>query len=234
MLPPIPPEWLHPPSIEAATTIQRTLAASVLTEDDLGTVETVAGADTSSDRFDPTRTVHASMVALSFPGLEVLGTAAQSGSDAFPYVPGYLSFRESPFLVEAFKQLRPVPDLIFVDGQGISHPRRLGIACHLGLLLDRPTIGVAKSILVGKPAGPLGPEPGDRVPLVWKGLTIGTVLRTRRNANPLYVSPGHRISLETAVEWVLRTGRGYRLPEPTRQAHLASNVVRRAANAQRS
>lgn len=225
---PFPQEWLHPPSLSAATALQRELATRVVAEDAFGPVRRVAGADVSANRFDPTRTVYAAVASLDWPGLEVAETGLATGRSAFPYVPGYLSFRESPILLDALDRLVQPPDLIFVDGHGISHPRGIGVASHVGVLLDRPTIGVAKSILVGQPAGPLGPEPGDSVPLVWHERQIATVLRTRRNARPVYVSVGHRVSLATAVDWVLRAGRGYRLPEPTRQAHLAANRLRRS------
>ena len=167
-------------------------------------------------------------MSLSAQQLTVADAATLSGPAAFPYVPGYLSFRESHFLVRAFAELSPPPDLVFMDGHGFSHPRRLGLACHFGLLVDRPTIGVAKTILVGAPAGPLGSEPGDTVPLVWEEREIGAVLRTRRNANPIYISVGHRISLRSAVDQVLAATRGLRLPEPIRQAHLEANRLRRS------
>jgi deoxyribonuclease V len=118
-----------------------------------------------------------------------------------------------------------------VDGHGIAHPRGLGIAAHLGVVLDVPSIGVAKSPLVGRPEVPLGEEVGESAPLVWRGRVLGTLLRTRRRANPLYISVGHRVTLASAVGWVQRCATGYRLPEPTRQAHLAANVARRADQA---
>lgn len=231
--PDIPDAWLHPPSIKAAAEIQRELAARVVTQDAFDAdVRRLAGADISHNPRDPSKIVHALLVTLDWPSLAVTGNAGVSIVADFPYISGYLGFREGPSLVAAYAQLADdPPDLIFVDGHGISHPRGLGIASHLGVLLDRPTIGVAKTILVGEPAGALGPEPGDHVPLVWKGRTIGAVLRTKRKCKPLFVSTGHRVSLSSAIEWVLRTTRGYRLPEPTRQAHLAANVRRRAASA---
>jgi deoxyribonuclease V len=143
-----------------------------------------------------------------------------------PYVPGLLGFREIPALLAAWEKLRAKPDLVLVDGHGVAHPRRLGIAAHLGVMLDVPAIGVAKSVLVGGEDPPLADEPGAETPLVWRGERIGTALRTRRRSNPLYVSIGHRVSLETAVAWVRRATNTYRLPEPTRQAHLAANALR--------
>lgn len=225
--PKIAREWLYPESISAASETQRLLAQRVVTEDAFGEVRTVAGADISHNVRDPQAIVYAAMVLLEWPGLAVRDRAGVRTRSDFPYVPGYLGFRECPSLVAAYERLPAVPDLIIVDGHGISHPRGFGIATHLGVLLDRPTIGVAKSILVGAPAGEPGPEPGDHVPLVWRDRTIGAVLRTKRRVNPVYVSIGHRISLPTAIEWVMRMVRGYRLPEPTRQAHLAANLLRR-------
>lgn len=229
MAEPIPREWLHPASLQEATAVQRLLAGRVVTEDAFSPIRRVGGADISCNARDPGGMVHAALVTLDLPGLAVAATAAASGPSDFPYIPGFLAFRETPFLVEAFRRMESPPDLIFVDGHGISHPRGLGIASHFGVLIDRPTVGVAKSILIGRPEGELGPEPGDSVPLVWKGRQVGAVLRTRRNVKPVFVSVGHRISLASALEWVMRTARGYRLPEPTRQAHLAANVLRKGA-----
>lgn len=223
----VPHDWLYPASLSAAAEIQREMARRVVREDALGPVSTLAGVDTSMKWRDSTGPIHAAIVQLDWPSLSLHASAALSAPSPIPYVPGYLGFRECPSLVGAYEQLPAEPDIIFVDGHGISHPRGLGIASHLGVLLDRPTIGVAKSILIGEPAGPLGDEPGDRTPLVWKGDTIAMALRTRRRARPLYISTGHRVSLETAVEWVLQATRGYRLPEPTRLAHEAANAHRR-------
>jgi deoxyribonuclease V len=133
-------------------------------------------------------------------------------------VPGLLSFRESPLVLAALEKLTIRPDLLMVDGQGYAHPRRFGIACHLGVLTDLPAIGVAKSVLVGQ-FEPPGPEPGDRAPLVHRGETVGIALRTKARTNPLIVSVGHKIDLPTAARFVLDCVRGYRLPETTRAAH---------------
>lgn len=224
---PIPDEWLFPPTLKDATLVQRELAARVVAEDDLGAIEVVGGTDISCRPRDRHATVHGAIVTLGWRDLDVREVAEASLPPRFPYVSGYLGFRESPSLVEAFAKLKRPPDLLFVDGQGLSHPRGFGIACQMGVLLDVPTIGVAKTVLVGEPAGALGPLPGDRVPMVWKGRIVGMALRTRARSNPLYVSVGHRISLDTAVEQVLRATRGYRLPEPTRRAHLAASELRR-------
>jgi deoxyribonuclease V len=223
----IPRDWLHPVSLREAAAVQRQLAGRISTEDRLGPVETVAGVDVSQKWRDPEGMIFAAIVLLDAATLRVVGAAHAARRSAFPYVPGFLGFREVPCLLDAFARLPAMPDLVFVDGHGISHPRRLGIATHLGVLLDRPTVGVAKSILVGRPAGELPLEPGSRVPLEWRGDEIGLVLRTKRRVNPVYVSTGHRVSLPTAAEWVMRTVKGYRLPEPTRQAHLSANEFRR-------
>jgi deoxyribonuclease V len=192
-----------------------------------GTIHRIGGTDVSNNLRDPENRIYAAIITLDYPGLTPAGQACVDATAALPYVPGFLAFREVPALVEAYHRLPVKPDLLLVDGHGISHPRGLGIASHLGVLLDCPTIGVAKSILVGKPAATLGNRVGDTVPLVWKGNPIGVVLRTRTNVQPVYVSTGHNISLETAVQWVIRCLSRYRLPEPTRQAHTAANVCRK-------
>ena len=226
---PIPDDWLFPPSLDVASRVQRELAARVVAEDDFGPVEVIGGTDISCRPRDPTAFVHAAIVALGAEDMAVREVAGASMLPPFPYVSGFLGFREAPSLVAAFADFARPPDLLFVDGQGLSHPRGFGIACQLGVILDVPAIGVAKSVLIGKPDGELGPQPGDRVPMVWKGRTVGMALRTKARSNPLYISVGHRISLDSAVEQVLRATRGYRLPEPTRQAHLAANELRRRA-----
>jgi deoxyribonuclease V len=158
---------------------------------------------------------------------EVIERAGLEAPARFPYVPGLLSFREAPALLEAFDRLRARPDVVLCDGQGIAHPRRLGIASHLGLCLDLPTVGCAKSLLCGKYEEP-GLNRGDRSPLVDRGEVIGAVLRTRARVAPLFVSPGHRCDLESAVGLVLATTGKLRLPIPTRMAHEYVNEVRRA------
>jgi deoxyribonuclease V len=224
----IPHEWLYPPSLEEAGRVQRLLAERVLMEDRLPSVERVAGTDASNNLRDPENRIYAVLDVLSYPELSPLESACTRMTSPFPYVPGFLAFRETPALVEAYRKLSVKPDLILVDGHGISHPRGLGIASHLGVLLDCPTIGVAKSILVGKPAHEPGNRPGDFAPLVWKGRELGAVLRTRANVQPVYVSVGHRISLETAIRYVVGCLTKYRLPEPTRQAHRSANMCRKA------
>ena len=217
---------MHSPTAAEARALQPVLAARVEEADRLDEVRLVAGVDVSTTRFDPERLVHAAVVLLAWPGLEVVETATAVQRAALPYIPGLLGFREIPALLAAWEKLGTRPDLLLVDGHGIAHPRGLGIAAHLGVVLDVPAIGVAKSVLVGEADPPLAEEAGAETPLLWRGERIGTALRTRRRANPLYVSVGHRVSLETAVAWVRRATGGYRLPEPTRQAHLAANALR--------
>lgn len=205
---------------EEAIALQQSLKERVITTDCLGIVDFVAGVDVGfEDNGDTTR---AAVAVLSFPELELKEQAIARRPTSFPYIPGLLSFREVPAVLDALEQLTITPDLLLCDGQGIAHPRRLGIASHIGLLVDLPTVGVAKSRLFGK-HGEVPDQKGSWVALLHKGETIGAVLRTRPNTKPLYISPGHRISLETSIEYVLACTPKYRLPETTRFAHkLAS------------
>jgi deoxyribonuclease V len=209
-----------PRSVAEARTVQEGLRSSVVLEDDLGEVTLVAGADVGFE--EGGRVTRAAVAVLTFPSLELRDRAVVRRETTFPYVPGYLSFREAPAVLDALGGLAEPPHLILCDGQGYAHPRRFGLACHLGVLADIPTIGVAKSRLVGSFEEP-GPEKGDRSPLVHREETVGAVVRTRRGVKPLFVSSGHRVSLETAVVMTLRCTTKYRLPETTRWAHrLAS------------
>ena len=209
-----------PVTVAAARLIQEALAPRVIRKGKLGKVKRVAGVDVGFEGNG--RTTRAAVAVLSFPDLEPVDQAIYRCPTRFPYVPGYLSFREVPAVLEALHILISPPDLILCDGQGLAHPRRFGLACHLGVLTDIPTIGVAKSRLIGE-HGALPPRKGSWVPLMDKGETIGAVLRTRDNVSPVYVSIGHRTSLATAIDYVLRCTPRYRLPETTRRAHrLAS------------
>lgn len=183
--------------------------------------ETVAGVDVG---FEAANTItRAAVVVLDFPSLEPIEHAIYREPTRFPYVPGLLSFREIPAVLGAMEKLKSLPDLLLCDGQGIAHPRRLGIASHLGLLTGIPSIGVGKSRLIGSYEEP-GEEKGSWTPLLDKGETIGAVVRTRSNTKPLYISPGHGIDLESAIYFVLACTRRYKLPETTREAHnLASS-----------
>jgi deoxyribonuclease V len=209
-----------PKTVVQARAIQQSLRDRVITQDRLRVPRRVAGIDVGFEH-DGSIT-RAAVVVLDFPSLEPLEHAIVQRKTGFPYVPGYLSFREAPAVLAALRRLRRSPDLILCDGQGFAHPRRFGLACHLGLLANLPSIGVAKSRLIGEHAA-VGPRRGEWVPLIDDGERIGAVLRTRTGVRPVYVSIGHRISLETAIDYVLRCTTRYRLPETTRQAHrLAS------------
>lgn len=214
-------------SLGEAREIQRELASEVRLEPLEGEVGLVAGADLSFSRGDPM--VHAGVVVLRLPGFEVVESVHLSRESRFPYVPGYLSFREIPPLVELFEGLRHTPDAVICDGQGLAHPRRLGLACHLGLLLDLSTVGCAKSHFVGEYQEP-GEEKGARSPLVLDGEEVGVVLRSRSGVKPLFVSPGHRIDVPGAVSLVERCLGRYRQPETTRAAHGLVNRVRKASS----
>lgn len=187
-------------------------------------IKTFAGADISFNKFEPT--VYAGIVVLSFPELEVIEESGVISETRFPYVPGLLSFRETPSVLEAWSQLKTEPDALMLDGQGLAHPRRVGIACHVGLLIERPTLGCAKSVLVGKYEEP-GSERGQWSEMIDKGEVVGAALRTKRNVQPVFVSPGHLIDLKGAIDLTLRADGGYRQPEPTRRAHLLVNALRR-------
>lgn len=202
-----------------AMELQRRLASLVLPEGDPGDVRFVAGVDiVAGPRGSLAR---GAVVVLSYPELELVESHALETTAPYPYIPGLLSFREIPVLIPALEAVRSRVDLVVVDGHGYSHPRRFGLACHLGYLLDLPTIGCAKSRLVGANETP-GEQVGDRAPLLHNGEVIGEVVRTKAKARPLYVSVGHRISIEAATNWVLRLGAGRRVTEPIRLADLAS------------
>ncbi len=203
-----------------AKEIQETLRAEVATEDLFGEVRLVAGVDVGFGEHG--KIARAAVVVLNFPSLSLHEQSVVRLPVAFPYVPGLLSFREAPVVLDALANLAVLPDLLLCDGQGIAHPRRFGIACHLGVLTGIPAIGVAKKRLVGR-HGTLAEEKGARVPLLHKEEVIGTVLRSRDGVRPLYVSAGHRIGLESSVRYVMACLTRFRLPETTRMAHrLAS------------
>jgi len=207
-------------SVTEAKEIQRALAAQVVRNNQLEAPHLVAGVDISGE--DSRGLARGAVVVLRFPELSIVEQGVATLRLSFPYRSGLLSFREVPLILAACEGLRVTPDLFIADAQGIAHPRRLGLASHLGLLLDVPTIGCAKSILCGQYGG-LGEEPGDYAPLLDGDEVIGAALRTKKGVNPVYVSIGHRVDLEAAIQWVMACSRGYRLPEPTRLAHLAAS-----------
>ncbi len=206
-------------STAQALEIQQRLAAQVSKRSEVTTPRFIAGVDISVGKGEGMAT--GAVVVLEYPQLRVVETRVVQGKLDFPYIPGLLSFRESPLTLAACQKLTITPDLILVDGQGIAHPRRLGLASHLGLLLNMPTIGCAKSILCGNHEA-LGDEPGSYAKMVDRGEIIGAALRTKLGVKPVYVSIGHKVDLNTTISWVMNCCRGYRLPEPTRLAHLAA------------
>jgi deoxyribonuclease V len=209
-----------------AIAIQKDMQLAVRIEPLTQKIKYIGGADVSMNRFH--NDIFAGIVVLSYPDLVPVTYAVVKSKTDFPYIPGLLSFREAPTLVEVWKKLSIKPDVLMVDGQGIAHPRRLGIATHLGIVLDIPTVGCAKSLLYGKVKVPLqtarsfsyitDPKKNDEV--------IGALLRTKDNVKPVVISAGHRIDLETSLDITRAVTRGYRLPEPTRRAHILVNNFR--------
>lgn len=191
-------------------------------------VETIAGADISFNKFSPV--VYAGIVVLRLPTMEVIEEVGVVSESRFPYVPGLLSFRETPSVLEAWSKLKTEPDAVMFDGQGIAHPRRIGIASHVGLLIERPTLGCAKSVLVGKYEEPPLAR-GEWTALIDKDETVGAAVRTKARVQPIFVSPGHLIDLAGAIDLTLACDGGYRQPEPTRRAHLLVNALRRGERA---
>jgi deoxyribonuclease V len=209
-----------PATAAAAIALQRQLRERVIVADQLGTVRLVAGLDVGPE--SDGRVMRAAVAVLSFPDLKTADQVVARRPESFPYIPGLLSFREIPALLDALAKLGVTPDLLLCDGQGLAHPRRFGLACHLGVLTGIPSIGVAKSLLVGEHA-PLPSARGAWRPLRHQGEVVGAALRTRAGVAPVYVSIGHKVSLATAIDYVLACAPRYRLPETTRAAHrLAS------------
>jgi deoxyribonuclease V len=209
-----------------AVALQRELAGRIDTQTPVERCELIAGADVSYNRFS--NVLYAGVVVLRLADLQTVETRGAVSETNFPYVPGLLSFREAPALLKAFAKLRSEPDVVMLDGQGLAHPRRLGLACHIGLWLNRPCLGCAKSRLVGT-FKRLGIKAGSRAYLVDHGTILGAVVRTKTAVKPVFISPGHRIDLESAVRIVLAARGGYRIPEPTRLADQHVNALRRAA-----
>ncbi len=215
---------LHPWDVtpKEAYAIQKKLAAQVSTRSSARRIRTVAGVDLAFAG----NTAFGVVVVLSFPDLQILEIAEAVVPVHLPYIPGLLSFREVPVLLPAFRRLTHEPDVIFADGQGRLHPRRFGIACHLGLLLDRPAIGCGKSLLCGDYEVP-GSAKGETTAIRHRGETIGRAVRTRDNVSEMFISIGHKVSLKRAVNLVLAVTGKYRIPEPTRQADIAAAKQKR-------
>ncbi len=208
-------------SPQEAIEIQRRLQDEVIVETTFNEVETVAGIDCG---FNDGK-ARAAVVVLGYPDLQPVDQAVEEIPVPFPYVPGLLSFREAPAVLEALEELRVEPDLLILDGHGYAHPRRLGLACHVGVITGVPAIGCAKSRLIGEHEEP-APEKGNWVPLHDDGEVIGAVVRSRTNVKPIFVSIGHRVDLETAVDVVLGCCTKYKLPETTRYAHRVAGGER--------
>jgi len=207
-----------PPSPARAFDIQRELSGKVIRESEIGEPETVAGADLSVMK--SMNKLVCGIILFSYPDLAEIERVYTVSDERFPYIPGLLAFREGPAIIEAYGKLRRKPDLLIIDGQGIAHPRGFGIACHVGVLLGIPTLGIAKKKLYGTYVEP-AEKKGSWSPLLSKeGDAIGSVLRTRDNTKPVFVSPGHKLDTESARKIALECARGYRIPEPTRRADI--------------
>lgn len=218
------PVFEHPWDLSEAEALilQQELAKKVIIEDNLNDIKYVAGVDVAYD--DKNDLQIAAVVVLNSNTLDVVETSVAEDVSHFPYIPGLFSFRELPSLSKALVKLKTTPDLVVCDGQGIAHPRRFGLACHLGILFDVPTIGCGKTRLHGQSEEP-GLKRGDTAPLMDNEEIIGNVLRTQDNVRPVYVSVGHRISLKTACDWIIRLSPNYRLPETTRHADHAVRIA---------
>lgn len=214
-------------SPKEAIKLQKGLTKQVVQKDCLEKINYVAGVDVSQPAFQKEGLIYAAVCILSFPELELVEQASHFQITDFPYIPGLLAFREVPVIVNALEKIKIMPDIILVDGHGISHPRGLGIASHIGVVTGYVTMGCAKSILIGKPENELPEEKGSYVPLVYHNRTVGNVVRTKTRVNPVYVSIGHKITLDKATEIVLACTTKYRLPEPTRLAHQYANYARK-------
>lgn len=221
----VSPKTSHPwpDNYADAVALQEKLRHNLVTDDQTSDIKLVAGADVSYSKKDVW--IYAAVVVMRLPGLEVVEESWAVGKATYPYIPGTLSFREGPVTLKAFEGIKTLPDVIMFDGQGVAHPRGFGLACHIGLLLGIPSIGCAKSVLVGEYEEPAS-ERGSYSPLVYKGEVVGRAVRTRNGVKPVFVSVGHMVGLDTACRVVLDCAGKYRLPEPTRLAHLLVNKVR--------
>ena len=208
-----------------ASKIQTDLREKLIlhSQTDFSTIQTIAAADVSCNKFETV--LYAAVVVVRFSDLQILNSYTSISYTSFPYIPGFLSFREAPAVLDIFKELSDPPDVLICDGQGIAHPRGIGLASHIGLFLDLPTIGCAKSVLVGSYTDP-APLKGSCSPLSYRDQIVGTALRSRSNVKPVFVSCGHKIGLQDAVQLVLHSCQRYRIPEPLRMAHRLVNEIR--------
>lgn len=206
-----------------AQQLQKELQTQIVEEESVSPIRTIAGVEVAHSRFSDTLTAAVSIV--SYPDMALIEQVTVEYRTKFPYIPGLLSFRECPAILEAFSRLSTTPDLVLVDGPGVAHPHGLGVASHLGVLLDLPTIGCSRSNLVGSYVEP-EVSAGSQTSLVWQGKVIGAVYRSKNRVAPLFVSIGHRVSRAQAVQVVIDSCQGYRLPEPTRHAYAALNTAR--------
>lgn len=211
-----------------AVRLQHEMAKRICLKPLTGPVRLVAGADISFDLYSDI--FYAGFVVIDVSTMETVAKAGAVSRGSMPYVPGLLTFREGPALLKAWERLEVAPDVVVFDGQGSAHPRRMGIASHMGLFLNVPSLGCGKTKLCGQFSG-LGENAGDVAPLIHRGENVGAVLRTKTRVNPVFVSPGHLIDLESSLRVLMATLGGYRIPEPTRRAHLYVNELRRAAKA---
>ncbi len=219
---------LHPWNVnyKEAVEIQKRLKKQIILKNSFKNLngKLIAGADVSYDK--EIDRFYAGVVVFELQTMQKIEEVTASGKVSFPYIPGLLSFRESPILLRAFSKVKKTPDFIILDAQGIAHPRGIGLASHIGLLLNKPSIGCAKTRLIGE-YNNVGKEAGYYSQLTIKGKAVGVVLRTRKNVKPVFVSPGHKIDLAMSIDLVLKSCRGYKLPEPTRQAHNLVTKVRK-------
>lgn len=213
-----------PDNYKDAVKVQEKVKRLLVTAKLKGAVRLVAGADVSYSK--TTDRYFAAAVVMSYPAMEVVEESSAEGESAFPYIPGLLSFREGPVTLAAFRKLKTRPDVIIFDGHGVAHPRGFGIASHMGVLLGIPSVGCAKTVLVGSYDEPASAR-GSVSPLIYKGAEVARALRTRDNVKPVYVSIGHMVNLDFACSLVLACSNGYRLPEPTRRAHILVNRLRK-------
>lgn len=214
---PIETKIKWPASYREGVEIQERLRSEVVLQPFHGRLRLIGGVDAAVDKKE--KRIYVSILIFSYPGLELVEEATASEDTVFPYIPGLLSFREGPAIITAYQRLMTRPDVMVFDGQGIAHPRGFGVASHMGVLLGLPTIGCAKSRLVGEYKEP-GFKKGDFSRLFYEGKEVGAVLRTKDGVRPVFVSPGHRIDLKSSIDIILSLCRGYRLPEPVRLAHI--------------